>query len=675
MPRSGFKRGREVEGEESVVSTDGSTSIQSSSSAPRRMSSRTAAVIHRSNQLSTMDQSDRELMAALQASMQPLPSTSSNHPPPQLNSPPHSTPVSHSHLTQSSIRHYRADELSVIFSYLNSIDFLSAICVSHDWFNVRVKHTAWPAFRLNQFIQSLRDGDYDNPARRRLHLPMTKKTEVLHSLQLLGSDTSMTLETDMDVDALPPISMGSSLMWRHATDVKLCFQKGGTASYLEDGVPEMLKRIGLIPYLSALNFVNLQYTCAELVHSMYSQLNIRLQALLLFDCSLDYYQLISVLTNLRVLVFNSTSLASHSVLARALTSLTQLEHIHINSPSPLDGDDELGYVLRWLSSEHALRSFSYGRGGNSNDPGLDRLFAPPSTIPSHAHKLIGADLPLVDWNKPCQLTDVSLMNRISRNQLQSLFELPRLWRVQLVSAGRIVWLEHIHIFPPLRIDALTHLREFKISDQFPGNYIRQVHWGHIAHCTQLERIHISLGGIYSSETLMSALLGSASTLTEIHIDSAWKIQGEANESVTEPINSSHFANQAMVRQAVVEEEMKWKFNRDHAKILLAQIQHTYNGHSTNVNVPVQTGTANLIPTPLSTAASLHTFSHIQGNILTPWSLLTHFIQLKCMSIPLMSINNHSAVSIICALSTLPSFDSLRLIVSANSNYLPVSLHV
>jgi hypothetical protein len=62
------------------------------------------------------------------------------------------------------------DSLSVVLSMLGSDDFLSAIRSNKQFYAARLKKSAWPALQLESFIQSLRDDDYDNPARRRLRL-------------------------------------------------------------------------------------------------------------------------------------------------------------------------------------------------------------------------------------------------------------------------------------------------------------------------------------------------------------------------------------------------------------------------------------------------------------------------------------------------------------------------
>jgi hypothetical protein len=117
-------------------------------------------------------------------------------------------PQEHSNVA-SPITRLDQDSLSIMLSMLSSNDFLSAIRVNKQCYAARLKESAWPTLQLDSFIQSLRDDDYDNPARRRLRL------------RIPTNDSADTNESSVArVSAVFGSPSSNSSAWHFVTDVQ-----------------------------------------------------------------------------------------------------------------------------------------------------------------------------------------------------------------------------------------------------------------------------------------------------------------------------------------------------------------------------------------------------------------------------------------------------------------------
>ena len=92
-----------------------------------------------------------------------------------------------------------ADSLSLVFSFLSTREFLASIAVSRSFRAARMKHTAWPTLNLESFIQSLRDDNYSDGARRRLNMELSQGSA--HQLRLGSLALGRALEQVETEDA------------------------------------------------------------------------------------------------------------------------------------------------------------------------------------------------------------------------------------------------------------------------------------------------------------------------------------------------------------------------------------------------------------------------------------------------------------------------------------------
>jgi hypothetical protein len=206
------------------------------------------------------------------------------------------------------------DSLSVVMSMLSSDDFLSAIRVNKQFYAARLKKSAWPALQLDSFIQSLRDDDYENPARRRLRLriPNTRCSDV--NEKLLRKRVALFAEQSP---------------WRFVTDVQL-FSNTSGEWWNKDGpsVDLLLHELGRLPCLTAVNF-HLVNVSAEAFEQFCTAVAPRLQVLL-FEClSVPKAFAVNPLTHVGLLYQLRVLVVDEPPPLPALLQLHQLVYLHI----------------------------------------------------------------------------------------------------------------------------------------------------------------------------------------------------------------------------------------------------------------------------------------------------------------------------------------------------------
>ena len=218
----------------------------------------------------------------------------------------------------------------------------------------------------------------------------------------------------------------------------------------------------------------------------------RLQALRLSRCSPNFISHLPWLSNLRALVLDCAPSAGH------IAPLRRLEYLHFDPLPSLGGQPSAGLVetLRWLSSEHSLRSLSVDNDhhGTAQWASLFRpaqplrsadAFSAESALLPPGPPASSAGLPAVDWTKPCSLTDVSLSGWLPTSLLASICALPHLTRLQceshLLCSGD-AWLP---------ATALANLQQLGLRWQSSISDT-QVGWCHLQQYSQLRALQLSL---------------------------------------------------------------------------------------------------------------------------------------------------------------------------------------
>jgi hypothetical protein len=377
------------------------------------------------------------------------------------------------------------DSLSVVLSMLSSDDFLSAIRVNKQFYAARLKKTAWPALQLDSFIQSLRDDDYDNPARRRLrircpnHLSADASARVLNASSVLGSV--------------------APTMWRFVTDVKL-YCPFGNEWVVDPSVNFLVRQLVRLPCLTAINF-HLVNVSAAAFQQFCTAVAPRLQVLL-FSCArmegkVDPLTHVSLLHQLRVLVVDKLPPM------QALLQLHQLEYLHIEEPPAYDAVC-FALVVRHLSSSHALRSLSLG----------ETFYALPHGLLSteQPSQLSAAYTALVDWTRPIHLTDLSCAAFTNDEVLQSCSAIPTLTRVQACT--------HIppwvfSVDPQPLLTGLARPQQLRLDIYNSDKVLR-----HLAQCNKLRVLQLrfrtsSTTGTITADSLCAIVAANAATLEEL----------------------------------------------------------------------------------------------------------------------------------------------------------------
>ena len=294
------------------------------------------------------------------------------------------------------------DSLSVVFSFLNTRDFLRAICVSRQWRAARVKRSAWPQLHLPTLIRALQDDDYDNSARRRLLLKQPTRLARVHSQPAL-----------LD-------------MWRHVTDVKLV----GSMNPRKD--ERQLQLLQQLPSLSALTLVKC-HASPKAASEFCTAMAGRLQVLELRRSTDSLREPLGLLSSLRVLVLD------RPLDAAALVQLHQLLYLHMETPGAIRCSREAMCAVRWLSVHHQLRSLQ-SSAGSWYTFALEELFKsdPSKSAIASAEWTSLAVHPPLDLAVKCGLTDLSVsgprtLDSQTKNDLLCR-SLPHLTRLQ--------WFQH-----------------------------------------------------------------------------------------------------------------------------------------------------------------------------------------------------------------------------------------
>jgi hypothetical protein len=306
---------------------------------------------------------------------------------------------------------------------LSSDDFLSAIRVDKQFYAARLKKSAWPTLHLDSFIQSLRDDDYDDPARRRLHFRVPSHRSSRHA----GRAAVFRSLTQAG--------------WRYVTDVRLYDTSGGQQSSKHATAADLV--VPELASLSCLTAVNLQLAFCIVVAPT-------LQVLLFestrVENEIDPLTHVGLLHELRVLVVDQCPPL------QSLLQLHRLVYLYLNRSAAADEQQraEVAATLRHLSSSYALRSLSLVYPATWMLDGL--LATAPPAILSAQHAA------LIDWSQPIHLTDLSFAACISRDLLQRCTTIPTLTRLQ-ASMGKSRW----DLTPIPRLTVFARLQQLRLQ--------------------------------------------------------------------------------------------------------------------------------------------------------------------------------------------------------------------
>jgi hypothetical protein len=380
------------------------------------------------------------------------------------------------------------DSLSIVLSMLSSDDFLSALRSNKQFYAARLKKSAWPTLQVDSFIQSLRDDDYDNPARRRLRLRIPCYQPSRHTA-LLASRIAVFR------------SMAQA-GWRFVTDVQLYnTNKGRFTNKQTASVDLVLPELTQLPCLTAVNLHSVSVSLAAFEQFCIAVAP-RLQVFLFKSARLagavDHLKHVGLLHELRVLV------ADQFPPLPALLQLHQLEYLHVNNrPATVNEQKsaELAATLRHLSSSHALRSLSL------RDEYFDEAWildvwlamAPPAVLSAEHAALVG-------WSQPIHLTDLSLAGQSNNELMRRCAAIPTLTRLQACT-GESRW--DPTPLPPLSV--FTHLQQLRLE-------FHDAAWlPHLAECNQLRVLQLLFRarGSISAESLCAIVSANAATLEEL----------------------------------------------------------------------------------------------------------------------------------------------------------------
>jgi hypothetical protein len=132
-------------------------------------------------------------------------------------------------------------------------------------------------------------------------------------------------------------------------------------------------------------------------------------------------------------------------------------------------------------------------------------------------QLTAADVGLVDWSQPIQLTDLSLAARIDNGLLQRCTAIPTLTRLQAIAGIR----RYERACHP---NALPSLSTFARLQQLCLEFRDVALLIHLAHCTQLRVLQLSssTSGPVNAESLCAIVSANAATLEELRFCLCWK---------------------------------------------------------------------------------------------------------------------------------------------------------
>jgi hypothetical protein len=374
------------------------------------------------------------------------------------------------------------DSLSVVLSLLSSDDFLSAIRVNKQFYAARLKKSAWPALQLDSFIQSLRDDDYDNSARRRLRLRIPHDSWMRKGQTLLAHASAVF----------------RSVTWRFVTDVQIYSPHDCRLS--APSVDLLLSELARLPCLTAVSFHEVNVSAAAF-HQFCIAVAPQLQVLLFesarVDNEVDPLTHVGLLHQLRVLVANELPPAS------PLLQLHQLEYLHVSAQLTSEQVSPFAAVVRHLSSSHALRSLSFGAPVNWF-PAEWFSTTEPVGLRSAAG---GAYAALVDndWSQPIQLTDLSCAAHIGDALLQRCSAIPTLTRLQARTAS--YW----DPSPPPPLSVFTRLQQLRL--ELSGDKLLP----HLAQCNQLRvlQMRFCTPDAVRAESLCAIVAANAAMLEEL----------------------------------------------------------------------------------------------------------------------------------------------------------------
>ena len=379
------------------------------------------------------------------------------------------------------------DALSSVFSFLNTRDFLLSIRVSRYWRAARVKKSAWPALQVPSLIHALQHDDYDNPARRRLHLDIGRHpyTPTLKKLQS---------------------NPGSLAAWRLATAAHVTHKRTtGTRPSTKDLQVGMEAMREIISHFQSISALTLHDAAAEdeAVKEFYrastgeewtatssssssaaaasssssaaaaapaSGAPVRraaLQAVLLARCSPPFLDHLPVLSSsLRVLVLDCVPPDT------VLKELVNLSYLHMEIPASQFDEHAalhplLGRALRYLSTVHALRSLSLNvarsNGSESCLTGLPMLILSheptsakewgfPEDVDAAKLEEFVSDANkcpwFKDWSQPSALEALSITGKLSAQADRVVLSDLLAGFAHLPSLRRLNWLQVNSLYDP-----------------------------------------------------------------------------------------------------------------------------------------------------------------------------------------------------------------------------------
>jgi hypothetical protein len=451
----------------------------------------------------------------------------------------------------------------VVLSFLSSADFLSSLRCSRRWHAAGLRRHAWPTPRLLHLVQALRDDQYENGQRRKLHLTLlpdvAKQLDALMAAPPASSDETPA-QAGVEASASSSLVVpASASMWRHVGEAKVeaaeAFWKDVPFVVFE----KALQVMRLLPHLSVLALRGVS-TNEAVFRALFEALAPRLEALLLFECSRSSVTHLPLLApKLKVLALDQFLFSGGG---HAIAELQQLHYLHMgtyhaSSYAPAHFINEVAHAVSLLSTKHKLRCLSLGRGitrgnfvaqvlapvkGSAAEAALinsavlppaptepmmfgQALYVPPVPPPPRAATAMTeelASMPPLDPALPSLLSEVSFAD--PGHTLPSMIHLacglPRIQRLSVV-VGTVSSLFGDRSTLPLT--ALRNIRYLRV--RLPPNNNRRsdwaLNWDHLAAARSLRSLHLSVdsdvAAPVSATQLRRVLVASAATIEELHL--------------------------------------------------------------------------------------------------------------------------------------------------------------
>jgi hypothetical protein len=493
------------------------------------------------------------------------------------------------------------DVASLVMSYLDAPSFFSALRSCKLLYGARLKKSAWPSFDVKQFIRRLRHEDsLDHPLPRQLRVLMEEEWEgqrsmrtqpatmpltvMLHSFAATSTRSSGSTHDAAAAVASPtngstaasaaaaattplahspPAVLPDARMWRYVSEVvpiNALSSNSPTSLPFISMLTDVLASSTALPNMRSLRLSSWNPREEEadaVVHTLYSAVAGRLQALSLSDCSAPFVS-VSALpllsSSLRVLVFDNIRDPS------ALLPLTLLEYLHLNSCRLACADDiQLSSVLRHLSSAHALRSLSLYRthASLSEFRWLCVLLAvTPALRPRLLKRCTAADVtasatagfgdpanlipPLADYvdeARPSRLTEVRFGEHgyFDVWQAEALLLLPSLTRLHSGPRG---WFPRLPENPTLPADALANMQQLSLT-LVPHKNVFD--FSHLFACRRLRVLRVNHNHETEGVSLLSLiqlLQNNAATLEELCFSARTLMQEDSPSAAVAAANSA-----------------------------------------------------------------------------------------------------------------------------------------